>query len=458
MKVTSIIREMLNFAKHLFIFSLLLTTQFVWAASDKRFALVRSIQGTEFLSPGLAKEMRTVSLRVLGNQKGYHLLLAGDDPPIESNVNIFSIESEVGKDGKNYFIETRLVDLKKKSTVTKAMRKDVREEDLLRLFKAAIESLFIDDPVLNKEKTPALPVVKENENSVSVRLPPVRNTLTTQGPNSSALDFRKRILEMKGEADVGIRIAKEEAKKENDITHNKAQIKSSDLINQSNHLVSEKESLQDIAAQKTFKSLPSYIHLGYEAKNVDTNYLLSTTTRVQLLNINFQGNYPFKTRLPLALTYNASYSRPISAPIALPSLYSADVRGAWVGNTWNTTIGVSYETSFFSNISTPGEGLISYDLNMAWANIGSEFRLNFKRPWLVGLDLGIPIYASTSHPLLKKQTQWSGLKYQVSAVPPLSYKGWTSKLSLEQKQISSPGDLSFTQNEFRFGLFARRSI
>src|SRR5690606_2640259 len=127
---------MFNFIKHTFFILLLAFGQVLWAASDKNFALVRSIQGAEVLPSHLAKELHSVSLRVLGNQKGYHLLLAGDDPPLESNISIFSIESEIGKDGRNYFIEARLVDLKKKNVITKAVRKDIREEDLLRLFKA----------------------------------------------------------------------------------------------------------------------------------------------------------------------------------------------------------------------------------------------------------------------------------------------------------------------------------
>lgn len=449
---------MFNFIKHTFFILLLAFGQVLWAASDKNFALVRSIQGTEVLPSHLAKELHSVSLRVLGNQKGYHLLLAGDDPPLESNISIFSIESEIGKDGRNYFIEARLVDLKKKNVITKAIRKDIREEDLLRLFKAAIESLFIDDPLLDKETPPASPEIKEKEKTVTERSPSLPNTLTMQGPNSSALDFRKRILEMKGEADLGVKIAKEEVKKEKDRPSQKTSIKSSDSNFPQAALVSEKEKPNDVAEQKRFRAFPNYIHVGYEAKNIDTNYLLSTTTRVQLLNINFQGNHPFKTELPLALNYTISYSRPISAPITLPSLYSGEARGAWIGRGWNATFGLGYETSFFSNITSPGEGLLSYELNTAWANVGSEFRLNFKKPWLAGLDLGIPVYASTSHAILKKQTQWSGLRYQVSAVPPLAFKGWTSKIILEQKQLSSTGDLSFTQNEFRFGLFARRSL
>src|SRR5690606_2344408 len=113
----------------------------------------------------------------------------------------------------------------------------------------------------------------------------------------------------------GLKMAKEEAQKGKDSTSSKSPIKSSDSLNQSSTLVSEKEVPNDVADQKRFRTLPNYIHLGYEAKNVDTNYLLSTTTRVQLLNLNFQGYYPFKTRLPLALNYNVSYSKPVSAPI-----------------------------------------------------------------------------------------------------------------------------------------------
>ena len=170
---------------------LVLFSQSVAFGKVTRLALIRKVQGLEQIPQSLGNQLERLTMLVVSKQPDYELLLSGTDTPTASVIDMVAVESEVGRTKEGFRIEARLLDIRTKKLITKASHDNIREEHLVRMFQAALESLFIPDEknkplepdkvVAPKPKTAVLPQEKIN----------VPSTTQVKEPEAPTLDFKK---------------------------------------------------------------------------------------------------------------------------------------------------------------------------------------------------------------------------------------------------------------------------
>lgn len=437
---------------------LLLFTCLTAGADDKRLALVRKIQGTEQLPDTLSRQLQSLTLQVVAKQKDYDLLLSGTDTPNASLVDMVAVESEIGRDGNYYSIEARLLDIKSKKLITKASRGQVREEDLLRLFQGALESLFLPDPDKTPEKKEVEPTPKaENIPRQQQKNPP---TLQTNQPNLPSLDFKQRVKDLKSGTDNAIAKLVEEKKQAEAAAKSQTKTNSSSIQPKATVAALKSEKI----VEKKEPTLKSYerqhvLSVGYDSRQVDSDYYISTATKAQLLTMKASGHIPIRLfDGKLAGSYDLSYSRALSVPVELPTVYQAGLSATWLGRFVKTSAGVLRDSSFFVNLPTPGEGLLPSSISSTWMRIRSEVTFDYRGRWIVAASYGMPMMVETDYKPLAKAKEWKGTNLNVSITPPYSYKSWQTALTVDQMNLTTQGDRPFTLNESRVALSIRRSL
>jgi hypothetical protein len=427
-------------------------------ADDKRLALVRRIQGLEQLPDSLSRQLRTITLMVVTKQKDYEVLLSGTDAPNSSIVDMVAVESEIGRKGRLYHIETRLLDVKLNKLISRASRDDIREEDLVRLYQGALESLFL--PELKKK----LPGSTNNKNdpNPSNENPTLKKKLpsTTQfnQPNHSALDFKQRLRELKSDAEEGIaKVAEQEDAKKVEKKPKKesppsiaAPIKAQLSFND-----------KPMKKEKPKLALPSKhtLQAGYDSRQVDSDYFTFTTAKVQLLTLKAGGHFPLSLfRGRVAGSYDLAYSKAISAPIELPILYQIGVYASWLNPDWNTSIGLNRESSFFSNLTSPGEGIQTQTVSTTWIKLKSQMLVEIRGVWELEASYGLPVMVETNYLPLKDADAWKGSNLHLAITPPHSYKKWKATLGFDKINLTTTGEQPFILNESRMALSVKRSL
>jgi hypothetical protein len=421
-------------------------------ASDKRLALVRRIQGLEQLPENLSRQLRTVTLMVVTKQKDYELLLSGSNAPTSSIVDMVAVESEIGRKGHFYRIETRLFDLKLKKLISRASRDNIREEDLVRLYQGALESLF-----LAEVKKTSAPTNKDNKiDTPSNEKRKLPSTTHFSQPNHSALDFKQRLRELKNDTEEGI--TKVTEKKETVTAPEKPKNESANIsaIIKTNNLFNEKPFLKE----KTQPVYPTKYSLkaGYDSRQIDSDYFIYTSTKVQLLTLKAAAHYPLLFKGRIAGSFDLAYSKAISAPIELPSIYQFGLYASWLNTDWNTSIGLNRDASFFANLPSPGEGLATQSIATTWLKIKGDILLTFKGIWELEWSYGIPIKVETNYAPLLDASKWQGASLHLAITPPLSFKKWKATLAIDKINLNTTGEQPFTLNESRMALSARRSL
>lgn len=428
-------------------------------AEGKPFALIRKIQGVEELPPNLSRQLQTLTLQVVAKQPDYELLLSGGDTPTGSVVDMVAIESEVGRTKDQYRIETRLLDLKSKKLIRKASRENIREEDLVRLFQGAIESLFIED-----EKAP-----KAQEQKTDIKTPPVvppnqeKKPITTQTnpPDDKTLDFRQRVLALQAGVDKEIaKTVEEKEQAQAAVAVKEAPKESPPSMKASlpaNASVVE-EPFKKPAFGKNYEKRHT-IFLGYDTRQNESSYLIATSTKVSLLTLKAQGHIPTSfLDGRTAFSYDVGFSKILSAPLPYSSPYQIGAYGTYLGSNYIGSLGLLRDTTFFANLPGAGEGLKEQNLIATWFKLKNEFLFDVKGPWKIGINYGIPFQVESTFAPLKSAKKWTGNSMQFVITPPLAVKGWESALTFEKLLLTSSGEQKFTLNETRFALLVRRSL
>jgi len=201
------------------------------------------------------------------------------------------------------------------------------------------------------------------------------------------------------------------------------------------------------------------LSVGYDSRQVDSDYYISTATKAQLLTMKAAGHIPFRLfDGRFAGSYDLGYSRALSAPVELPTVYQAGLSATWLGTFTKTSIGVLRDSSFFVNLPTPGEGLLPSSITSTWMRIRTEVTLDYRGRWIVAASYGMPLMVETDYEPLAKAKEWKGTNLNISITPPYSYKSWQTALTVDQMNLTTQGDRPFTLNESRVALSIRRSL
>lgn len=436
---------------------LLLLCQSLAFGSDKRLALVRRIQGLEQIPQSLGHQLERLTMLVISKQADYELLLSGTDTPIASVVDMVAVESEVGRTNDGYRIEARLLDIRTKKLLTKASHSNIREEDLVRMFQGALESLFIPDAKIK----PIAPDKVSNPKTTIIPRQKMILPSTTQmkEPDAPTLDFKKIVRDLKRKVDKEI---EKKVELKTQAEQKEADKKKADQASQTAS-IAKGEISKKVTDEKrpSLKSYPRRLNIfaGWDSRSIDSTYLVDTSVKAQLLTLKSDGHIPLDIlQGRMAASYNLSLSRALSIPIEAPALYQVGLFGTWLEPRWNISAGINRDASFFVNLPSPGEGLAASSITAAWITVNSEVNFDFWGQWFLGAKFGVPGMVETNYAPLKKAKQWQGNNLQLTMTPPLYFKGWSSSFSFQQINLSSQGEAPFTLNESRIALFVRRSL
>jgi hypothetical protein len=438
---------------------LLLMAWGVLYAQDRRLALARRVQGLEQLPPAIARQLERLTLQVITKQKDLDLLISGSDTPDGSTVDVVAIESEVAKSGETYRIETRLLDLKSKKLLAKASRDQIREEDLIRLFQGALESLFLPDQEIDKEmqSKPTVPPAA-TEKAPTKRPRPISTQVTE--PDKASLDFKQRVKDLKHgvdvqitkEAELNASIAEAQATKESVAASTQNAI-TPKPVTEANEPLFEKP-----PAGKLYPRRLSLV-AGWDKREIESLALIRTKTTATLLTIKGSGHAPLRFfNGSTAVSYDFAYTRVLSAPVEPPALYQLGVYASWLSNFWNISGGLYRDATFFVNVGSPGEGNLPYSLTSTWMKVKTEVLLHYKGAWKIGVSFGVPWHVTNNFQPLKEATKWSGSNFEASLTPPFSWHEWETNLSIQKINLTTQGVLPFTLNESRTALSVRRSL
>jgi hypothetical protein len=433
---------------------ILLCQQGLWA-QDKSFALLRKIQGLELLSNSLSRQLEKVSLQVIVKQKDYELLLSGSDTPSRSLINMVAVESEVVRAGNYYRIEARLIDIKTKKLLSKAARDQIREEDLLRIFQAAMEAIFIQHDQNNFKKKETNDNKPTITNSVELKKK-VANTAQLNTPDHHSLDFKKRVQDLQSGVDSKIVEVIEDKKDEAAKAKSKENNSTISILNP-NQLVTE-EPFEKVKSPKIYDR-QHRVTIGRDSRDISSVGLVETTLKAQMLHLKASGHSPtaiFDGRT--AWSYDLGYSSPQSAPVKTPLIYQVGLYGTWLGPYLNFSIGLFRDASFFVNLANPGEGLQPNAIMSSWLRAKTEITLPFKYPWKIGASFASPIQVESDYGPLATADKWQGSHLHLDMSPHYVVFGFEFNIMLERLNLTTQGDVPFTFNESRLAFSIRRSL
>jgi len=423
-------------------------------AQGNPFLLVRKIQGIEQLSPILHRQLQRTSLQILTKQSGYDLLISAQDLPESSVTPVFAVESQINKEGSRYSVEARLLDIKSKKIVTKAVRTEIREEDLVRLYQAALESLFIPDKIpdnIPPEKDPL-----ENR-----PLPPKnkKQAVFINPPRKDAIDLQRIIRSLKIDADKAISEVKDANK--NDAAEKDpppAPVRVNPSILSSAKQSSLKNLDPDSNKSKSYANRHN-IQAGFQSRKVTSDALINTTTSIQALTLNGVGHLPLSYfNGKIAIAYDVNLSSAVSSDVEVPMLYSIAPGISWLSSKGSLGLFYAYESNFFSNVESPGQGLDTYSINPTHLKLRADFNFKAYINWNTVLAYTHTLSASSDFIPLKKVSSWSGAGFFFQVTPDYNYKNWKASLSFEQSTLQSQGDGLFSLNDTRFSISLGQSF
>jgi hypothetical protein len=423
---------------------LFFTFPLVAVAGERKLALIRQIQGTEQIPQELARQMDRITIQIVARQENVEILLSGNDTPTGSIVPIWAIESEVVRVGSTYKIESRILDLKSKKLINKALRDNIREEDLLRLFQAALESLFIP----NKKRS-KVPDQQESISQTQVTKLYDLPTLQISKLDSSQINFRQRVKDLKLAVDD--EIIKVGYGSANSLIENKDKSPSQNQINPKIIILN---SNTDLEVEYHIKPKPYKkkfdLSLGYETRSSQVSYLVKTSNNAVFINSKLQANILFPyLKEKFGSTFNLSYSGVTSSPVTLPPSYYAGAYLSWFERFWNFSIGLNHESFYFITLTTPGVGAQSNSISTLWAQIKNLVIFDLMGEWKFNTVLGIPTHVEPDNSSLNNNS-WQGRQFLVSISPPLGTDKLKTQLSYESITLNNPGETKFILNDSRY--------
>lgn len=444
---------MLRLIKILLVLCLL--PNLVWSQENK-LAIIRKIQGGENISPYLMKQLEKIAVQVVARQPNIELMLSPTQIPDNTFLNLVAVESDISKQKTGYSIHSKLIDIRTKKLINSAILKDIREEDLQRLFESALQSLF--DP-WNKEfkkKDPLAP--KKTENVIQIEKKKNSKIVFNQQQDAASIDFKKRVKELKMGVDEKIDEINLEQKEINKNENAESSTKPINNFAEAENLA-EVEIKQAAAKKEIAFEFKHKIRFGYDSRSIQALSLISTTTTSTLLNLNATGIQPLSIfKGVLGVSYEVSYARPISVPAEISSPYKLGIFATYMPHFGDLSLGFVRESMFFINLPFPGAGLKGENVNVNWLEFKFEKEIDYKGLWNAVASYATSLGVETNYAPIKKNEKWTGRKMKISICPPFRVAKWATDLSYEKLNLISQGDFSFTLNESRLALSVMRSF
>lgn len=419
-------------------------------AQTQPYALIRKVSGLEFVPTSIRERMERAGLQAVLKQQGYQVLMSPEDLPESSTVEIVAIESDIVKEESRYRIETRLLDIKNKTLVRKAIIKNVREEELLRLFQASIEAVF-------KPKNEIEEVNEESKEEKEKKNPPKLPSLNASNNNPHVNNFKERINAMKSGIDLKLKKVVENKKEELDEEVEKEK-KNADRSSSSSSSLSATSAAQLPEKEDPsgkFKSQSTYqAMVGFDKRTITSQYLIATKTNTEMLTFKLNAHNTTKFfSQKLAWSYNLGVSKLLSGKIEVPILYQLGLYGTWLDQWGSISLGVMRDKSIISTLESPGQGLTVSNLDTDWFIIKSEVALPFLANSKIHAAYGTPLLVTSQIDQLKN---WGGSYSAIGIIPPRLVGNWDLNIILERIKLSNQGVVPFTSEDSRIALLVQR--
>lgn len=439
--------------KCFFFIFILNTIVLAYAQNSQPFAMARKVKGLEVVPEQIRQRFERLALQVVLKQQDYQVLMSPDDIPTSSAVDIVAVESEISKENEGYKIETSLFDIRNKKLIRRARIKNVREEDLLRLYQASVEAVF------KKKVDPEEDATKEK--AVREKTIPAPLSTNINNPSPNAIDFKGRINNMKSDIEKQFKnLAQKNQIKDLDEDKNSPEKKNTPPPNPvvtAKKNIAITEVILPPVAQKKFKGKTSFhVMAGMDKRVVDSQYLINTKTNTQMLTFKLLSHNTtkfFSERM--AWSYDFSVSKLLSGKIDLPTLYQAGIYGTWLDNWGHISMGIMKDKSFISNLTAPGEGLKITNLETTWYMIRGELNFSNLADTKLTVAYGIPLLVSAQ---IDQLQQWQGSMYRVGIIPPRLVRNWDLNIILERISLTNQGVVPFTSEDSRIALLVQRSF
>lgn len=429
------------------------------AQEDKSLVLVRKIQGHELLPPNVSRQLEKICLQVVTKQKGLELLLSGTDTPTASAVDMVAVESEVSKSGNGFRLEARLINVKTKTLLSKVALDNIREDDLLRLFQGAIESIFLQYDWSEEKEAKEAKGAKDAKMSVPplpAKPKKIPNTTQTTAPAEDAIDFAKRVRDLKAGVDKEIIKTAEEKKEE--AAKDKDPEKNSSIAMLKGNLLVDEDLMKKINKPKVYPRQFRFA-VGMDRREITSTGLVDTTTKAQMVNLRVLGHNPtsfFNGKI--AWSYDLTYTKAQTATVATPAMNQLGLYATWLSTHWNLSAGIFRDASFFVNLPEPGVGLQPSSLTSVWTKIKTDIVLPFKYPIKIGASYGSVMQGQSDYKPISGASAWQGTYTHLDFSPHFLVYGCEFNVMTETLNLTTQGEIPFTFNESRLGLSIRRSL
>jgi hypothetical protein len=430
-------------------------------AQDTRLAVIKRIEGSDALPPGLARQLERSTLHIVSRKPGLELLLSGANAPLQSEVDAVAVESTVTNGTAGYRVEARLIDLKTKKLIGKAAVDRIREEDVLRMFEGALERIFEPFEKTLREKSPPTPAPKKPETPpVTLQQRALPSTVQTNTPNASAVDFRERVRALKVAVDKEIvRTAEAKAEEERKRTETEKKESAAAAAALGVAGISRTDLKPDPAKGGVFRYPQRHrLSLGYNTREINSNYFVDSTATASFLNLRAEGHVPLLFKGLVGGSYDLAVNRSMAVPVELPTLWHAGAFLSYTGVDLVAGAGLLRDTNFFMNLPGPGLGIQPKTIVTTWALARVEANLYVGGRWKLEGSYGVPAAVETNYGPLMEATAWSGSVGRAAVTPPLSYLNFVANFAVERIALTTQGERPFTLTDSRFAFSVQRSL
>jgi|GEM_PF-5328691 len=446
-----------------FVVILLFLTSLVFS-EDKIFALLKPIQGNSQLPSVILTQLQKIGIQYVATKKEFILLLGGAEAPSSAVVDVISIESEITKNNNVFDIEIRIFDLKRKIILNSAILKNIREEDLLRMYRSAIEKVFTERVIVSPEKnSPPGQTPKVIPPPIKPSTPPATTPeVQTSTPNTEQIDFKKILQGLKSEIAVSL---KKESEKNSEKKSKDEEKKKQNTI-QANELTPQEPSPDQIVEKKEAEKeglpfLPRQylLEVGYQSRAQENRDLIITKASAKFLTFRAQITQPLRIfRQKFGLEFPIYFYRALSTPADLPIQYLIGAKIYYQLQPIKPSLSLERENSFFFNVTNAGAGLKAASIETVWLKAAAEYQHKKKVNLKVFGELGTPFMVKTGYQPVKNATNWSGLSTKLKITSPLLDTGWESSIMYETTKLETTGVRLFSLTETRFSILFGRSL
>lgn len=418
---------------------------------DKKRLLFRSLRGQETLSPTLQSSIMKTALQYLAGRRDFELVLSSGSPPAESTGQNFALEGEISKGPQGYHLTLELLDLKNEIRLNRIKQEFIREEDLNRLFRGGLESLFLP---LTKPSPPP----RSSTNSSSRRNQKSLPSIAVGANARKGINFKNRILSLQQGTDEAIKKKVSQSNEESSASDQNKNSKSSIGFFSDSNVMEENA---DMALQKKNLNARLYqLSLGGERRVVDTEGIVKTNSNLNIFHASgkadlinfFLGKWSNGTSFTFSSPLETSIK---NKKLKVPNLYKLGLYSEYrPGATKSLGLELQREDVVFFNLTNPGGGITPGTLAAYWVGFrghSTHHLMGREVSFEAALALLAALSTDWQGPIDNKKTyQGTSVRLRVTALK--AFYGFDTSIDLSRQELQLGSLSKIELQDFRTSL------